>query len=434
MKRLVRSGFGICVAAVAASAMSFQPLGFESMGMGGAGVASATGAMAPYYNPSLLAVKGHTTEITLSAGAGVSEYNLAENLDRLSNDDLTGTLDRIAQNAPLPGQNSDEDRANIQDAQSVLRTMAGQSSGLVLTPGAAFGVQIKQFAVGLYMTSDATASPVIDGNRLDLMVYDSANDLYYYYDPETDTYSLITQSEYENKSLEYALNSGKTYLALKGLSVAEVPLSYGHAFETAYGTFGVGGSLKYMYGITYNTKVSIDTNSGDVSDSFDNRDKRTSSFGADIGAYFAPNKVPNLRVGIVAKNINSPEFDTVTDEVYTLDPMARAGVYYAGLDHWLDVALDIDLTSNKTFLDGIESQYIGGGVNIHPTQFFSIRLGAMQNMADDTFGTVLTAGLGVGFKQLHIDLSGMVSTETGYYDGNEIPRYARVNLALVSRW
>ncbi|BBG66510.1 putative exported protein [Hydrogenimonas sp.] len=434
MQNWIKRGIGLCIAASAAQAMSFQPLGFESMGMGGAGVASATGSMAPYYNPALLAVDGHTTEVVLSGGVGVSEYNLAENLDRLSNDDLSGTLERIANNAPF-GQNSDEDRNNIIDAKAVLKDMAGKTSGLVLTPGGAFGVQVKNFGIGLYVSSEATASPVIDPNRLDLVVYDDANTQQYYsYDPVTDTYTLSDQATYESTSLEYAINNGKTYLSLKGLSIGEVPFSYGHSFETSAGTVGVGGSLKYMYGITYDTKVSIDTSSGNVSDSFKDRDRRSSALGVDLGAYYTPGEYRNLRVAIVGKNLNGPEFDTVTNEVYKVDPMVRAGVYYAGFDHWLDFALDFDLTSNKTFLDGIDSQYIGGGINIHPTQWFSLRLGAMQNIADDTFGTVVTGGLGLGFKYLQIDLSGMVSTETGYYDGNEIPRYARLNLALVSRW
>ncbi len=435
MHKWMRSGFGLCVAAVAAQAMSFQPLGFESMGMGGAGVASATGSMAPYYNPALLAVKGHTTEVGLSGGVGVAEYNLAENIDRLSNDDLTGTIERIAANAPINGSNTaNGDNERLLDALNVLEGMSKETSGLVLTPGGAFGAQIKNFGIGVYVTSEATAIPVIDPNRLETIVYSETYDAYYAYDAQTDTYSVSDQAAYESSSLEYALNNGDTYLALKGLSVGEVPFSYGHAFETAAGTVGVGGSFKYMYGITYDTRVSIDTNSGDLSDSFENRDRTSSAFGVDVGAYFEPKKVENLRLGIVAKNINSPEFDTVTDRTYKLDPMARAGVYYAGFDHWLDIALDIDLTSNKTFLDGADSQYIGGGVNIHPTQFFTLRLGAMQNVADDTFGTVLTGGLGLGFKQLQIDLSAMMSTEKGYYDGEEIPRYARVNLALVSRW
>ncbi len=437
MKKWIRKGFGLCIAASAASAMSFQPLGFESMGMGGAGVASATGSMAAYYNPALLSVNGHKTEVVLSGGVGVSEYNLAENLDRLSNDDFTGTLQRIADNAPNSGQNIPSgDNVRMQDALGVLKDMSGQTSGLVLTPGGAFGVQVKNFGIGLYVSSEATAMPVIDPNRLDLIVLGnvSGQDYYAAYDPITDTYTQSDQATYESSSLEYAVNNGYTYLSLKGLSVGEVPFGYGHAFETSAGTIGVGGALKYMYGITYDTKVSIDTSSGDVSDSFKDRDRKSSALGVDLGAYYTPKAEPNLRFGIVGKNLNAPEFDTITNEVYKIDPMVRAGVYYAGLDHWLDIAVDFDLTANKTFLDDKDSQYIGGGINMHPNQWFSLRLGAMQNIADDTFGTVLTGGLGLGFKYLQIDLSGMVSTETGYYDGNEIPRYARVNLAIVSRW
>jgi len=115
-----------------------------------------------------------------------------------------------------------------------------------------------------------------------------------------------------------------------------------------------------MYGITYDTKVSIDTSSGDVSDSFEDRDRKSSALGVDLGAYYTPKAEPNLRFGIVGKNLNSPEFDTVTNEAYKIDPMVRAGVYYAGFDHWLDFALDFDLTANKTFLDDIDSQYIAG--------------------------------------------------------------------------
>ncbi len=437
MKRLVRGGVGFFVAAAAAQAMSFQPLGFESMGMGGAGVASSTGSMAAYYNPALLAVNGHKTEIVLSGGIGVSEYNLAENIDRLSNDDLSGTIQRIADNAPIDGSNTaNGDSARMQDALSVLKDMSGRTSGLVLTPGGAFGVQVQNFGIGVYVTSEATATPIIDPNRLDLVVLGTYNGQDYYaaYDPITDTYTQSDQATYEATSLEYALNNNLTYLSLQGLSIGEVPFSYGHAFETSAGTIGVGGSMKYMYGLTYDTKVGIDTNSGDLNDAFKDRDRSSSALGVDLGAYYTPAAEPNLRFGIVGKNLNSPEFDTVTERVYKVDPMVRAGVYYAGLDHWLDFAFDIDLTANKTFLDDIDSQYIGGGINIHPNQWFSLRLGAMQNVADDTFGTVLTAGLGLGFKQLQFDISGMMSTETGYYDGNDIPRYARVNFALVSRW
>ncbi|WP_456485519.1 conjugal transfer protein TraF [Hydrogenimonas sp.] len=437
MRQWVRSSFGLCVAAAAVQAMSFQPLGFQSMGMGGAGVASASGSMAAYYNPALLAAHDYMTEVTLSAGVGVADYNLAENIDKLNDNDLTGTIKRIANNAPADGSNTaNGDAERMAESLDILQKMSGETSGLVLTPGGAFGIQMKNFAIGVYMTSEGTAEPVIDPDHLQLIVKKniSGTDYYGKYDPATDSYKTSDETAYVNGSLDYALKNGLTYLSLKGLSVGEVPFSYGHAFDTSAGTIGIGGSLKYMYGLTYDTHVSIDTSSGDLDDSFKDKDKSTSSFGVDLGAFYTPSALPELRIGIVGKNLNTPEFDTVTGDTYKIDPMARMGIYYAGLDHWLDIALDVDLTSNETFLDDIDSQYIGGGVNVHPVDWFSFRLGAMQNMADSTLGTIVTAGLGLGIKQFQLDISAMMSTKSGYYDGDEIPRYARVNLALVSRW
>ena len=440
MNYWIRNGFGLCIAAVAAQAMSFQPLGFQSMGMGGAGVASASGSMAAYYNPALLAAHDYTAEIVISGGTGVTDYRLVDKLDKLNKYDLTGTLDRIAEHAPVSKSNDQKDVENIANAQTVLGEMASEKSGLILTPGAALGIQWENFSIGIYATSEATALPVIDGKRLDLIVKDPKNDAYYRYTPETDEYDSVDRETYEDSSLEYALNNGKTYLQLEGVSIAEVPFSYGHAFETSYGTFGVGGSLKYMYGYTYNTHVSIDTSSGDISDSFDDRDRKTSAFGVDLGAFYTPNQLPELRIGIVGKNLNSPKFDVADDPVtgvsdeIKIDPMARAGVYYAGFDHWIDLALDMDLTSNKTFIDDYETQYIGGGINIHPVSWFSLRLGVMQNIADSVIGPVLTAGLGFGLKWFQLDVSAMMSTTTGEFDGETIPQYVRVNLALLSRW
>ncbi len=433
MRSLIKQGFGLCIAVATANAIGFQPLGFQSMGMGGAGVASASSSMAGYYNPALLAVHDYATEISLSAGMGIMEHNLADNIDALSKNDLTGTIDKIADNAPTSANDS-ETIERIQNSLDILKKMANEKSGLVLTPGFSFGMQIMSFSLGAYMTSEMSAEPNIDADHLSLIVKDSDTNIYYKYDPTNDSYSLSSEEEYKSKSLEYAIDNGLTYLSLEGISLTEIPLSYGHAFNTLYGTFGVGGSLKYMYGTTFSTKIDVDTSSGDINDKFKDRDVTTSNLGVDLGAFYTPNQLPKLRVAVVGKNLNAPEFDMIDNGSYKVDPMVRAGLYYAGWHHWLDVALDVDLTSNKTFLEGVDSQYIGGGLNIHPVSWFSLRMGAMQNLADDSLGTVLTAGLGFGLKWVQFDLSAMMSTEKGSFDGTDIPRYVRANFALISRW
>ena len=44
------------------------------------------------------------------------------------------------------------------------------------------------------------------------------------------------------------------------------------------------------------------------------------------------------------------------------------------------------------------------------------------------------AGLGLGLKWLQVDLSGQMSQNSTTVDGESYPQYAKVNLALISRW
>ena len=58
--------FVFCIfLSVSVYAAEFQPLGFEALSMGGAGVASSKGSYAAYYNPALLAVPRHKIEISI---------------------------------------------------------------------------------------------------------------------------------------------------------------------------------------------------------------------------------------------------------------------------------------------------------------------------------------------------------------------------------
>ena len=59
----------------------------------------------------------------------------------------------------------------------------------------------------------------------------------------------------------------------------------------------------------------------------------------------------------------------------------------------------------------------------------------MQNLdSNDKAGLVYTAGLGIGVKWFQVDLSGQMSGNKSTVDGTSIPQYAKVNLALISRW
>lgn len=419
---------GFCASA---QAREFQPIGFESMSMGGAGVASAKGSMAGYYNPALLSRSTYTTEVGLSVGAGVREHKLAENLDQLNQLQFTDAISRVAANAPVAGSNPvDKDR--LATSQTILSGMAGGKNGLALMPSAALGIQVKRVGIGIYGTSDATATAVVDPDRLAFILQNGSN--YYSYDPVGDMYAVSDATTYANTSLEYAVNNGRTYVKLSGLAVAELPVSYGHPFELGLGKLGVGASLKYMNAMTYNASIKVDTASGDIGDQLDGKEKSSTAMGVDAGLLFTPAAFEKLTVGLVGKNLNSPSFETaVSGESYKVEPQVRAGLDLA-LFSKLNLAVDMDLTSNKTFITGMDSQYLGGGLNFHPASWFSLRAGAMQNLASSDEGTVLTAGLGFGLKWVQVDVAAQMSTSKGYLDGQEVPRYARANVSLVSRW
>jgi hypothetical protein len=408
----------------------FQPIGFESIGMGGAGVANARGSMAGYYNPALLASSPNLIEVTVGAGAGVREFNLAESIDNLSDLDLSGAVQRIAANAPL-GPNTPQDRANIQTAQGILTQMGGQRNTLGLMPSATVSAQVRNIGIGAFMTSDAGAQGIVDGARTSLIV-DAGGGNYFAYDPTTDTYLLSNLVAYNATSLEYALNNKTTYLKLDGLATMEVPLSYARRIPFPVGTLAIGASVKAMRGITYRADINIDTESGQIEDNLDNNDKTTDAIGFDLGALYTPPLARNLRVGIVGKNLNNPKFETVTGTDIEASAMWRAGVAM-DLSKKVNFAADLDLTKNDRF-DGTESQFLGGGINYHPNGSFTFRLGAMKNLSSSDDGVIGTLGIGVGFKALQLDLAAQAASKNGEYDGRSIPRYARVNFALVSRW
>jgi len=418
------------LAAISLFGLDFQPLGFKAIGMGGAGVANASGSTAAYYNPALLAKTKYTVEFSLNAGIGIREINLIDPIDKLANEyELTDTIDTIADNAPISGSNDETTISNIKGALNEIYKLS-QGNGISIDPTAAFAFQAGHFAIGVYALGDLTANAVIDRQHLYLIFKDEENGGYYYYYPDTDTYGATDEQTYKDYSLEYALDNNLTYLNVDGIAIAEVPISYATDFEVNGANISLGINIKYMQGITYKQILALDTDSDELEDSLNENSKTSTNFGVDLGMLI---DAGDFRMGLVGKYLNSPEFDYYDGSKYKVSPMWRGGVA-VDLTSWITFAMDIDLTENDTGIKDFKSQYVGGGVNIHPGSWMSIRAGAMRNMIQDEEGTIVTAGLGFGLKWFQLDVAAEASTKTGTYDGNDIPRYFKVNVALLSRW
>jgi hypothetical protein len=409
-----------------ASAIEFEPIGSDSISMGGAGVASAKGAYAPYYNPALLAEYKNNVDVTIAAGASVRDVDLGKYIDELSNLDIYGSIENIAQD-PTKYVN------NIENSIIILSSIP-QENGLQVMPGVNLGCQIKQFGIGMYTVSEATATAVIDQQHMDIVIDTGSG--YLRYNPSDPTNPVITtQADYEANSIEYALYNNLTYIDLTGLAYIEIPVSGGYQFNTGIGTIDVGGSIKVMPGYTLDKNISIDTATKDIVKDLRKDTKSSVSWGIDLGLLYKPPRLEKLSIGVVGKNLNTPQFKTSSNDYLKVKPMARAGIAYDGLIlDMLSVAIDCDLTKNETYIPGYYSQYVGGGVSLNPIRWFSVRAGLMQNIQETKEGLVITGGLGIGPEVFQVDISAFGSTKRGSYNGNSIPQYAKVQLGISSRW
>ncbi len=405
-------------------ALKFETLGYKSVSMGGAAVASSAGSIATYNNPALLAKTPYGVEVSL--GGGVSEYDhgAGASIQKLEDLDFLDTLDRASEDV---GNLTEDDKKKLYDGAAIIIDMDGNA--ISVAPQAYLAAQVQNFGFGLFGSSDSAFTAVVDQSH-DQLYFENAG---VYVDIDNNP---VTQTEYEGQSIEYAVNNELTYINATGVTLAELPIAYGQNFETVIGNVMVGGALKYMHVLTYTERMKIDNSDEDNGDDR-KKDKQSSNVGIDLGLAYQPVFDYDLTLGLVAKNLNAPKFDFYDGGTYKIDPMVRAGVAYRIFDS-LEVAADIDLTSNKVLNEDLESRMVGGGVNYEPfTDFFalSLRAGLMKNLdGNDKSDLVYTAGLGIGVKWFQVDLSGQMSSNESTIDGTSIPQYAKVNLALISRW
>ena len=410
-------------------ALKFETLGYKSIAMGGAAVASSAGSLATYNNPALLGKRPSSVEVSL--GGGVSEYDhgAGASLVRLDDINYVDTIDKASQDV-LSLTNSDIQ--NLIDGTAVVIDMNGNA--VSIAPQGYLAAKVSEFGFGVFGSSDSAATAVVDQAH-DQLIFENSG---IYIKLNSDgTLTPSDASSYVNSSIEYAITNNLTYLDVAGVTLGEVPVAYGHNFETLLGNVMVGGALKYMRAVTYTEKMKIDDSGNLPGSTGEKHDKTSADFGVDLGLAYQPAFAYDLTFGLVAKNLNSPKFDFYDGTTYTVDPMVRAGAAYNILDS-LEVAADIDLTSNKMLNQDLESRMLGGGISYEPfSNFFalSLRAGLMKNLhKNDKAGLIYTAGLGIGVKWLQIDLSGQMSGNSNTVQGTSVPQYAKINLALISRW
>ncbi|MCX6073101.1 MAG: conjugal transfer protein TraF [Campylobacterales bacterium] len=433
--KIVLSLIASACIATTVSAMEFQALGARAASMGGAGIATSPSSLAAYNNPALLANNPEKFSIHLGAGIGIKDTGAGKAVGDLSNLDFSNVMNIADGNINNSSVVTTKDVDTILKARDIIGGM--DQKGFQASPTVDLGLSFGSFGTGLFGTSDIGAVATIDQTHTQLIF--QGNDSNYYQLGSDGLLTNSTETAYTNSSLAYSLGdaatnrAATTYVNVVGLAVAEVPLAYGYALNTGYGSLAVGGALKLMAGKTFNKRITLD--SDNAFNNIKDNTKDTTTYGIDLGLAFKPDAVDNLTLAMVGKNLNSPAFalsQIAGGGEYTLKPAVRAGAAYK-IGNWVELAFDADLTENES-ISHYNTRYLGGGANLD-LSFLELNVGLMQNMAaNDTAGLIYTAGIATGPKWLHFELAAQMASQKGEIDGTTYPKQAMVNFALSSAW
>lgn len=163
----------LCAAAVAAQAQSWQFVGSRAMGMGGAGVATAYGPDAQYWNPAGLAQDEDLNETGLLFNVGADLQATKNVLEGVRN--LTEMADQYkALSKKIDG--SDAAIANAENISTLFKglndisKLIGANSGALVNANGGAGLKIKNFAVTARALGTGAIRPVIDTDNIKFKV------------------------------------------------------------------------------------------------------------------------------------------------------------------------------------------------------------------------------------------------------------------------
>ncbi|MBU6432324.1 MAG: conjugal transfer protein TraF [Nitrospirae bacterium] len=343
--------FLLSLLATPAMAVEFAIVGPRAAGMGGAGVAVTTDSLATYWNPAGLAMT-QTVDIRAQASA--------QGIDRLGVRKTLNDIEDLDKNNP----------ANIGRAQDLANRInqPGASLSAIGSAGLYVKGHLGEHALGFNVSDVATSG------------------------------AFLTRPVTVGGGGPITIDG---QMAFHGLEARQAAFSYAYAFADK--TFALGITGKLIQGAAYTGTATINGNDIKLSDNF-GKAKLSTAFGIDVGAIYRPSSW--LRFGVVAKDLNQPEFDAPDGTKFKLNPQVRGGI---AINPYSSLTLtgDVDATSNKTLVPGQKSQVLSlGAEQTILSEFLSLRIGALKNMQDATSPFTPTAGFGLRIFAFRMDFGG----------------------------
>ncbi|MBF0244194.1 MAG: conjugal transfer protein TraF [Planctomycetes bacterium] len=454
-KSLLSISLAVAATVSLVCAENWMPAGARGVGMGGAEVAVPQGSQAMLANPAALARKDQNRfDIALPVTVGVgAEGTVIETVNRLM-DRYDSALDAKLNNFSTAANAADvlsflgevNDtlnvgaiggvRANVQGMLTTRWKNLGLYAGTRLYAGAAVtgdtnlaGVFVNTAGASVVSPADLAGVAGLGswtGSAADIAALKAAIVAQAGRSLTTSEDSLLTSAVNVVAGSATATTTSSLGLTVRTLQTQEIGAGYG--FNMMEDKLHITPVFKVIKGETraFNLKV-LDTTNTDIADDLkeDNgrATKSSTQIGLDIGVLYEVSD--KLMVGLTAKELTSPSFETPLGAEIELKPNVRLGLgyEYSQKSGWRGtLAADLDLLkSESSVLPGVDFQEFALGLNQELMGWLTLRAGLSKNFGGESDGLSYGGGIGLQLWRLYLDVSGTMSSDKVTVDGDDFP-------------
>jgi len=375
----------------------------RSLGMGGAGTASANSLNAIYKNPAALASlpdEDFTLSLPTLALRVLDADSLADNLDTLdaSANQMNQAISQF-QATPTSGPAAIAAGDAINNFSNSLALVSNKSLTGSLFGGTMLAIPSAKFSFALALDGHAEMGGFFNYASTDqaLITTLSADLAACGANPTANSGSCSSANSQFSGGEISGLQSN---FNVRGVVLKEVGITAARHFAD-WGEIDLGITPKFINLTSYDFATSAQ--SGDSNVSLDSGDKKETLFTFDLGASksFQMEGGNLVKTGLVAKNVLGKSTTTVLNNTVKISPQLTAGVAYVG--SWFTGSADLDLIKNKAVLEGLnkDAQYLRVGAELDAWGWAQFRLGYRHDLAGNYDGL---PSIGVGLFHV-LDLS-----------------------------
>lgn len=416
-------------------AQPFAPMDTRSMAMGDTGVASARPGAAGLFNPALLSAGKETDHVHIIVpNLGLSLFADPDALDAYNDiedeayldeiDDAIEAMENAVTNSQFISAKNDFTN-NASGLNNGLDDLSEQPFRINAAAFAAISAPRKSLGLSAFASTNATieTSPNIsecDDQLLEdyINFFDSINSQAELIAAEA---SPQNQAGCNNTPIITAGNIADptddltSDVLVAGVTITEVGVALAKEIQLFGHNVALGVTPKLQTITSYYALPSVqdlDNEDYDLADDLEASENDDNDFNLDLGVATTLMD-DSITLGLVIKNIISNRYKTSESgstgqyATFDVDTQARVGVAWDA-PMGLTFAADLDLTKNKPYFLGEDTQFLGAGVEWDIANLVRLRGGVRSNLADSD-DQMLTAGVGFNIVVVHFDLAAQFS-------------------------